>query len=114
MARSYPTLYTPFVWGSFLIAVFGGFLLAAYLSVSMGSGWWSGTLLFELIQLHGHLQLVGWMGMLLLGVSLYLLPRLLSASLPVSRADKWIFVLLLLGILLRVVATFSEAFAPLT
>ena len=114
MARSYPTLYTPFVWGSFLIAVFGGFLLAAYLSVSMGSGWWSGTLLFELIQLHGHLQLVGWMGMLLLGVSLYLLPRLLSASLPVSKADKWIFVLLLLGILLRVVATFSEAFAPLT
>lgn len=113
MPRSYPILYTPFIWGSFLVAVLGGFLLAAYLSVSMGSGWWSGALLFELIQLHGHLQLVGWMGLLLLGVSLYLLPRLMSASFPLAKADRWIFLLLLIGICLRIVATFSGAFAPL-
>jgi len=81
--------------------------------VRMGTGWWSGALLFELIQLHGHLQLIGWMGMLLLGVSLYLLPRLLSAPLPVVKAERWIFILLLAGIFLRVVATFSGVFTPL-
>lgn len=113
MTRSYLELYAPFIWGSFIIAVFGGFLLAAYLSLSMGSGWWSGAFLFEIIQLHGHLQLVGWMGMLLVGVSLYILPRLMSASVPLAKADSWIFTFLSTGIFVRILAVFSGLIIPI-
>lgn len=100
--RSYPALYAPFIWASFMVAVFGGFLLASYLALNMGSGLWPGRFLIEHIQLHGHLQLLGWMGLLLIGVSLYVLPRLTSSPIYIRNSRRWIFVTLILGIGTRI------------
>ncbi|MEZ4755004.1 MAG: hypothetical protein R3A13_12000 [Bdellovibrionota bacterium] len=110
---TYPELYPAFVWTSFSFAVFGGFLLAAYLALSMGSGWWSGQMLFELIQLHGHLQLFGWIGLLLVGVSLYTLPRLVSLKSTWRNAHIWIFILLVSGIFLRVLSLLIGFMLPI-
>ncbi len=109
MKRNYPPLHTPFVTCSYGAALLGGFLLAAYLSVQLGGGWWSGALLFELIQLHGHLQLVGWMGMLLIGVSLFFIPRLMSSTFQIGGGDRWIFLLLFGGLVFRAAAVLSSA-----
>lgn len=110
--RSYPALYSPFIWASFLSAVAGGFFLAAILGLHTAYGLWSGKLLIELVQLHGHLQLLGWMGLLLIGVSMYVLPRFASTPLPPGNQQRWIFILLATGLGLRVLAVMAALFSP--
>src|SRR5579883_1090999 len=64
-----------------LLGAGGGFLLACILTVSsmlnlsLGS-WW-----LALAQAHGNLQLFGWAGLFVIGVSLHFLPRLRGAAL---------------------------------
>lgn len=103
LSNKYPEVYRPFIWASFLLAIFGGFGLAGHLSWVLGTGAALGPAFAALIQAHGQLQLFGWMGMLLFGVSLYVLPRLLSSP-SQSRQIVWIFRFALLGILFRVAA----------
>lgn len=100
--RSYPTLYSPFIWSSLIIATAGGFFTAAILSLHTGgAGQLTNFPLVELIQLHGHLQLFGWIGLLLIGVSLHVVPRLAGNPTGTLKVSRIIFLLLLTGILLR-------------
>ena len=59
----------------------GGFVLAAVLSVTLAFSLSSGAWWEALAQAHGHLQVYGWAGVLVLGVSLHFLPRLRGAPL---------------------------------
>jgi uncharacterized protein involved in response to NO len=53
------------------------------------------------IQLHGHTFLIGWAGLMVLGVGLYFLPRLRGRPLAGTAVAHWILPLLLSGLVLR-------------
>src|SRR5581483_4975700 len=60
----------PFLWAATLLALVGGFGLGGSLFLHQTA--WR----FPAAQAHGHLQLFGWAGLLVLGVGLHFLPRL--------------------------------------
>jgi len=91
-----------FLWVGLAAAVLGGFGIAGHLSFVLGFGYPLGPSYPALVQAHGHAQLVGWVGMFVMGTSLYFIPRL--ASVPL-RHPQWIPVIPWLmgaGLLLRV------------
>jgi len=66
--------------------------------------WWLAT-----IQAHGHLQLFGWGGLMVLGVGFFFLPRLRGAPLTAPNLLPWILGLLGSGLAMRAVV--QPAFA---
>ncbi len=93
-----------FVLASLFIALTVGFGYAAVLAVLIGfqlpmGNWW-----VAMLQAHGHAQLLGWIGLFIIGVSLYFLPRLAGTPLRFPRFPVWILGLLSTGILLRAVS----------
>ncbi len=98
-----------FLWVGLAAAMVGGFGIAGHLSFVLGFGYPLSPSYPALIQAHGHAQLVGWIGMVVMGTSLYFVPRL--ASVPV-RHPRWIPAIPWLmgtGLLLRV---FGQAVVP--
>lgn len=93
-----------YVWLALAVAIFGGFALAGHLAFVMGFDLPLGDGFASLIQIHGHLQFVGWAGLFIIGVSLHFIPRL--SSVPISQ-PQWIPRLLWLigiGLLLRFIS----------
>ena len=93
-----------YVWMALAIAIFGGFALAGHLSFLIGFNQPLGEGFASYIQIHGHLQLVGWAGLFIIGISLHFIPRL--SSVPISQ-PQWIPRLVWLigiGLLLRLIA----------
>jgi uncharacterized protein involved in response to NO len=95
----------------------GGFGIAGHLSFVLGFGYPLSPAYPALVQAHGHAQLVGWVGMVVMGTSLYFVPRL--ASVPV-RHPRWIAAIpwlmgtgLLLRVLGQAVVPSLDPFAPL-
>ncbi|GBC85627.1 hypothetical protein HRbin11_02077 [bacterium HR11] len=87
----YRELDVGFFWAALALATLGGFALGAFLVWRMA---WSQNLPADLavwIQVHGHLQLVGWAGLFIMGVSLFFLPRL--AATPLTR-PAWVSAIL--------------------
>jgi uncharacterized protein involved in response to NO len=81
-----------------------GFALAAILSVTQTLGmpldlWWP-----TLVQAHGHVQVFGWAGLLVIGVALHFLPRLRGAPLAAPGLMSWLLLLLGGGLALRVLS----------
>jgi uncharacterized protein involved in response to NO len=79
----------------------GGFVLAAVLSVTQALElplglWWA-----ALVQAHGHVQLFGWAGLLVVGVALHFLPRLRGTPLVYPRIVPWLLALIGGGVMLR-------------
>lgn len=54
-----------------------------------------------ILQVHGHWQLFGWVGLFVIGVAYHILPRLTGVPLPSYRAASASFVLLVTGTILR-------------
>jgi uncharacterized protein involved in response to NO len=83
------------------LALTGGFGLgaalfgASALHIPLGR-WWPAA-----AQAHGHLQLVGWTGLLVLGVGFHFLPRLRGAPLAHPGRARAVLWLLLVGLALR-------------
>lgn len=93
-----------YIWMALTVAIFGGFALAGHLAFVMGFDRSLGDGFASLIQIHGHLQLVGWAGLFIIGISLHFIPRL--SSVPISQ-PQWIPRLLWLigiGLLLRFIS----------
>ncbi|MFI5197249.1 MAG: NnrS family protein [Thermoanaerobaculia bacterium] len=89
--------------------VFTALALAVTLGVSTG-GWaiWrmafaSGTVLASHLQLHAHVQLLGFAGLLILGVALHALPRILGVPPPSRRVLFTVLVGVGGGALLRAI-----------
>ena len=76
-----------YIWMALAVAIFGGFAVAAHLSFVIGFNYQLGKGFTSLIQIHGHLQLLGWAGLFIIGISLHVIPRL--SSVPVSL-PHWI------------------------
>jgi len=78
----YPEFGFTAVTTATLIALTAGFGFVAILSIHVGFGlsvdaWW-----LPVLQAHGHAQLIGWLGLFIVGVSLYFVPRLTGVPLP--------------------------------
>jgi len=80
----------PVFRAALLLGAGGGFLLACVLTVTSMSGIMQGPWWDALAQAHGDLQVFGWAGLFVVGVSLYFLPRLRGAPLVAAWPVYWI------------------------
>src|SRR5919202_6432495 len=106
-----PSVTPPFVWAATALAVVAGFglggaLFAALLGPRPGL-WWPAA-----AQAHGHVQLFGWAGLMVLGVGLHFLPRLRGAALAAPGLAPWVLALYGGGVGLRAVAQPLAAARP--
>jgi uncharacterized protein involved in response to NO len=82
LARQQPfARVAPVISAALLLGAGVGFVLAVALSLTEAAGaargaWWP-----ALVQAHGHVQLYGWAGLVVIGVGLHFLPRLRGAGL---------------------------------
>ncbi len=76
-------------------------MLGAHIAMQIGFNMGLPKALDVWIQTHGHLQLIGWTGLFIMGVSLHFLPRM--ASVPIERRItlKFILYLTVIGLLIR-------------
>ena len=102
--RAHAPFHFGFVLASLAVALTVGFGYAAVLAVLIGFQWSMGAWWVAMLQAHGHAQLLGWIGLFIIGVSLYFLPRLAGSPLRHSRLPAWILSLLTTGIFLRAVS----------
>lgn len=87
-----------------LLGACGGFLLACILTVSSLLGIPLGSWWLAMAQAHGDLQLFGWAGLFVVGVSLHFLPRLRGAPLRATWPIGWLLALQVGALTLRAVA----------
>lgn len=95
-------LYLLFAAGA-LVAAFLGLLLALLLPLAMLVDWHWGLRWVALAQAHGHVQVMGWAGLFILGMGYRLVPRFSSAPLRGRTLVVPSFALLTLALLLRLV-----------
>jgi uncharacterized protein involved in response to NO len=90
-----------YIWVALVIALGAGFPLGAYLAIAMGVGFPLGSGVASVIQTHGHVQLVGWVGLCIMGISLHVIPRLAGVSIASRHGSGWILWLMAVGLGLR-------------
>jgi len=94
-------LYRRFLKAALLFTFTGGTALGAWALVLMALRGQLGGIGRGLIQVHGHYQLFGWVGLFVVGVAYHILPRLSGVPLPSYRVASLSFVLLVAGTILR-------------
>lgn len=92
-----------YIWVALTTALFAGFDIGAHLTFVIGYDYPLGKGYHSFIQTHGHVQLVGWAGLFIMGISLHFIPRLLGV--PLSRPSwiKQILWLMGISLLLRTI-----------
>jgi uncharacterized protein involved in response to NO len=94
-------LYRRFLKTAILFTMTGGTALGAWELVMMALRERLGGVDRGVIQVHGHWQLFGWVGLFVVGIAYHILPRLTGVPLPSSRAAAWSYGMLASGIVLR-------------
>jgi uncharacterized protein involved in response to NO len=102
-----PSPTPPFLWAAVLLALLAGFGLGGALFLHQPAIWRVAA-----AQAHGHVQLFGWAGLLVLGVGLHFLPRLRGAHLAAPRLAPLVLLLYTSGLVLRVLAQPLAAYVP--
>src|SRR5262245_59232602 len=77
------TFHQGFVWAALAVALGTGLSIGAHLAFVLGFGFPVGRGFVSHVQTHGHVQLVGWAGLMIMGISLHFIPRL--AGVPLAR-----------------------------
>ncbi len=95
-------VHEPFVYAALGFALTAGFGLGAIVVPAMAFGATNGTWWIASVQAHGHAQLFGWIGVFVLGVGLYFLPRLRGTISRASSLNRPALALLSVGVLLHV------------
>ena len=90
-----------YIWVALATAILAGFAIGAHLAFVIGYDFPLGRGFYSFIQTHGHVQLVGWAGLFIIGISLHLIPRLASVPLSHPRWIPRILWLMAAGLLLR-------------
>jgi len=94
-------IHEPFILAALGIALTAGFGYGAVLVASLAFGVIPGPWYAPTVQAHGHAQLFGWLGMFVLGMGLFFMPRLRGVSLKHTERLPYAFGLLVSGIILR-------------
>lgn len=87
-----------------LLGACGGFMLASVLTVTSMLGISLGTWWAALAQAHGNLQLFGWAGLFVVGVSLHFVPRLRGTPLVAIWPVGWLIAFQVCALVLRAIA----------
>jgi len=93
-----------YIGGALAVAVLGGFALAIALSLAAALGWEWGVRWRALAQAHGHLQVVGWLGLFIAGMAFRLAPRFAGRPLRFASVTPVALALLATGLLARALA----------
>jgi len=94
-------IWPPFVAASIALALSGGFALGAGLFVARWLGDGTGRWWIAASQAHGQVQLLGWIGLMVLGVAFHFLPRLAGVPLRWPRMAGVALWLIVAGLALR-------------
>lgn len=110
MSPSSPPIWRRFVRASLATGLSAGFGLGGLLFVTLlgegGAGsWWPAA-----AQAHGHAQVFGWAGLMVLGVGVHFLPRLASAPPPRADLTHFGFWVVIVGLSARVVCQVALGF----
>src|SRR6185437_9039644 len=102
----------PLLSAALLLGAGAGLVLATILTLTSALNaplglWWP-----AMVQAHGHVQIFGWIGLFVLGVLLYMLPRLRGAPLVQAHLVPWILGGLASALVLRVVCQPLAATSP--
>ena len=93
-----------FVRASVLLALTAGFAIAAHLSFTIGFDYQMSKGFYSFIQIHGHVQLLGWLGLMIIGISLHFIPRLAHSPIENPLRLRLILFFLTSGLTLRILA----------
>jgi uncharacterized protein involved in response to NO len=93
--------HTAYIGTALATAICAGFAIGAHLSFVIGFEFELGDGFYSFIQTHGHLQLMGWAGLFIIGISLHLIPRLAGAPIAQPKRPKRILWLIAGSIFLR-------------
>ncbi|GCE29909.1 hypothetical protein KDA_53930 [Dictyobacter alpinus] len=91
----------PLLKAALLLGVCGGFALATVLTITQSLPTMLGSWWVALVQAHGHLQLYGWSGLFVVGVSFHFLPRLRGTPIALPHLLPWFLGFLMSGLVLR-------------
>lgn len=104
-------IHEPFILAALALALTAGFgygaVLVGVLALGIIPGSWYGAT----VQAHGHAQLFGWLGLFVMGMGLYFLPRLRGVTLQETGRAPWALGLLVAGIGLRTLVQPALGFA---
>jgi uncharacterized protein involved in response to NO len=92
-----------YIWTALAMALGIGFTIGTHLTFILGFGFPPGSGFASFIQTHGHIQLVGWSGLFVMGISLHVIPRLIGRPLAQPRYVRWALWSLATGLVLRAV-----------
>ena len=98
---AHENLYRRFLKAALLFTFTGGTVLGAWALVVMALRGRLGGFGHGLLQVHGHYQLFGWVGLFVVGIAYHILPRLTGVPLPSYRLASLSFALMVAGTLLR-------------
>ena len=91
-----------YIWVACILALGAGFSIAGHLSFVLGFTFSPGPGFTSFVQIHGHVQLVGWAGLLIMGISMHVMPRIASVPLAHPEWRSWILWLVTGGLGLRI------------
>ncbi|HEU4401358.1 MAG TPA: DUF542 domain-containing protein, partial [Candidatus Polarisedimenticolia bacterium] len=106
---AHENLYRRFLKAALLFTFTGGAALGAWALVLMALSGRLGGIGRGLIQVHGHYQLFGWVGLFVVGVAYHVLPRLTGVPLPSYRLASASFILLVAGTISRTAQSFDPS-----
>ena len=91
-----------YIWVACAMALGAGFSIAGHLSFILGLSFRPGPGFTSFVQTHGHVQLVGWAGLFIMGISLHVMPRMAGVPLAHPHWRSWILWLVTWGLGLRI------------
>ncbi len=92
-----------YLWVACTMALGAGFSIAGHLSFVLGLSFRPGPGFVSFVQTHGHVQLVGWAGLLIMGISMHVMPRMAGVPLAHPQWGGRILWLMTWGLGLRIV-----------
>ncbi len=108
------TIYQKFVKTAMIISVTTGCLYGAIKLFQVGWGGSFDVLSRQAIQMHGSSQLVGWVGLYIMGFFYFIVPRLKGTTLVGRRLANLSYYLVLAGLIIRAVLyNFEKSDTPL-
>jgi len=103
-----------YVWAACIMALGAGFAIGGHLTFILGFSFRPGPGFTSFVQTHGHVQLVGWAGLLIMGISMHVMPRMAGVPLAQPQWRSWILWLVVWGLGLRIVGHSIVAYLPLS
>lgn len=96
-------VYRKFVVSSIVFTLIAGCTLGALLIATIGLTQNWEAVEHSIIQAHGHVQIFGWVGLMIMGVAYHVVPRLKATRLYSSKIANSSYAFMVFGIVLRAI-----------